>query len=158
MGADESTIVLRLSLALHVLETIRSIPSIVVVATSATSVVAHEVVFLIVAISEELKGSWVSVVANGAQDHIVALLKGTVTDVLHGLNERQGATISSLSLFLEVHGESMFVIEVVTTPEAHRGNPEDGKFGRATPNIGHLVEQFVAPLLTEVSVAVHGRM
>ena len=158
LAADETTIVLRHSLSLQVLVTVRAIPSIVMVPHRAAAIVAHEVVLRVVARAEELKGTWVRIVAHSTQDHVVALLQGTVAHILHCLDERQRSSVSSLGLFLQVHGQSLLVVQIVATPKAHGGDPENDELSTAAPDVWHLVEELVATLLTEVPVAEHRRV
>ena len=137
-------------------ETSRSVPSIVVITHGGTSVVTHEMVFLVVATAEEFECTRVRVVAHCLKDHIVTLLHSEESDILHSLNERQSSAIGSLSFLLKVHSEGRLVIDVVATPEAHGDGPEEDELGRATPDVGHLVEKLRATILIEVSVAEHG--
>ena len=123
-----------------------------------TTVIAQEMVFLVVAATEKLEGARVGVVADSLENHVVSLLDGAETDVFHGLDEGERPAVSLLGLILKVHGESRLVVDVVATPEGHAGSPEDNEFGTATPNVGHLVEKLAATLLTEVTVAEHGRV
>ena len=56
LGADETTIVFWSPIGLEVLETARSISTIIMVSHGRSTIVAHEEVFLIVAATEEFKG------------------------------------------------------------------------------------------------------
>ena len=87
LGADETTIILRYSITLKMLVAVRSVPTIVVVPSCGASVVAHKVVFLVVAAAEELEGTWVSIVADRTQDHVVTLLEGQIANILHCLDK-----------------------------------------------------------------------
>ena len=113
-------------------------------------------ILLVVSAAEELEGAWVSVVANCFQNHVVSLLNSAEANVLHGLNERQSASVGTLGLLLQMHGERGFVIDVVAGPQVHGEDPEDAELGHASPDVGHLVEQFGAAVFVEVSVAEHG--
>ena len=118
MGADETTIIFGHSITLQVLVAVRSIPTIVVVPTCGASVVAHEVVLLVVAATEELEGPWVSIVTDCSQDHVVTLLQGQIANILHCLDEWKGAPVGTSGLLLEMHGERLLMIQIVAAPEA----------------------------------------
>ena len=71
-----------------------------------TTVIAEEVIFLVVSTAEELKGTRVGVVTHGLQNHVVTLLDSQVADILHSLHERQCSSVSLFGFFLQMHGES----------------------------------------------------
>ena len=158
LRSNEATVIFRSSLCLHMLEATGAVSAIIVITHGCAPVVADEVILLIVAAAEEFEGTGVRVVAYSLENHVVTLLDGTVSDILHSLDERKGAAVSSLCFFLKMHGKSMLVIKVPSTPESHRAAPEDEELSRSAPDVWHLVEKLGAAILIEVSVAEHWRM
>ena len=86
------------------LEATGAVSAIIVITHGGAPVVADEVILLVVAAAEEFEGAGVRVVAYSLENHVVTLLDGTVSDILHSLDERKGATVSSLCFFLKMHG------------------------------------------------------
>ena len=123
------------------LVTARPISTIIMVSHGCSAIVAHEEVFLIVAATEEFKGPRVRVITHGLQHHVVSLSDGQISNILHSLDERKCASVCPFGLFLEVHSESRFVIDVVTTPKVHGNAPEDGELCKATPDVRHIPEK-----------------
>ena len=72
--ADETAVIFGRSLRLHVLESTCTIPSIVVVSHRCASVIAHEMVFLVVSASEKFEGARVCIIAYCLEDHVVTFL------------------------------------------------------------------------------------
>ena len=103
MEADETFVVLRGALALGVHEAVRSVPAIVMVSSGRTTIVGQEVVLLVVAASEKLERTRITVITHSLQNHVVTLLESAETNVFHRLYERKSATVSSLGLLLKVH-------------------------------------------------------
>ena len=155
LGANQTAVVFRCSLSLHVLVSTRAVATIVVITHCGTTIVRQKVVFLVVSAPEEFEGARVGVVANGLQNHIVAFLDSTVANIFHCLHERKCSAVSLLGLLLKVHGESTLVVDVVAGPEVHGDDPKDNEFGGASPEVWHLIEKLGSTLLTEVSVAEH---
>ena len=50
----------------------------------------------------------------------------------------------------------MLMIDVVTGPKVLAEHPTEDHLGKSTPFEGHLIKQFRATLLTEVTVPEHG--
>ena len=119
MGTNESTVVFRSPLSFQVHVSARAISAIVMVTHRCATIVAQEVVLLVVSAAEEFESTWVRVVAHGLQDHVVALLDSTVADILHGLDKGQCASVGALGFVLEVHGEGRLMVDIVTSPQVH---------------------------------------
>jgi hypothetical protein len=139
-AGNEAAIVFGLTVGLGAPESLSSNFTIVVVFHGCALVVAHKQVFLIVTRSEEFEHAWVSAVADGPQDHKVALLNGDEADVLHGLHERKCAAVSFAGLVVKVHVQGVLVVEVVPSPELHGQSPSNQVFGIATPDEGAIRE------------------
>ena len=103
MEADETFVVLRGALAFGVHEAVRSVPAIVMVSSGRTTIVGQEVVLLVVAASEKLERTRITVITHSLQNHVVTLLESAETNVFHRLYERKSTTVSSLGLLLKVH-------------------------------------------------------
>ena len=158
LRADETTIVFWGPIGLEVLEAARSISTIIMVSHGWTTIVAHEEVFLIVATTEEFKGPRVRVITHGLKHHVVSLSDGQISNILHGLDEWQGASVGPLGLLLKMHSKSRFVIDVISTPKVHGNAPEDGELCKAAPDVRHIPEKLWASLFAEVTIAEHGWM
>ena len=158
LGTDKSLVILRCPLTLQVLESARAKSAIVMVLHGRAAIVADEMVLLHVPRAQEFESSWVRVVADRFQDHVVTLSDGHISNVLHRLNEGQSASVCPLGLLLEVHGESILVVQVVASPELHGEDPEEAVLCHTTPDVRHIVEKFRASVLIEVPVAEHGWM
>ena len=117
LEADEALVVFRGTLTFHVSVTVRAVASIVVVAHGRATIVAQEVVLLVVATAEELKRARVSVIADSFKDHVVTFLQSAEPHVFHGLHERQRASVGALCLLLQMHGECGLVVQVIAGPE-----------------------------------------
>ena len=103
MEADETFVVLRGALALGVHEAVRSVPTIVMVSSGRTTIVGQEVVLLVVAASEKLERTRITVITHSLQNHVVTLLESAETNIFHRLYKRKSVTVSSLGLLLKVH-------------------------------------------------------
>ena len=106
-----------------------------------TTIVRDEKVLLIVATTEELKGTRVRVVAHGLEHHVVTFCDCKIAYIFHGLDEGQRASVGSLGLLLEMHSESRLMIDIVSAPEVHGNAPEDGELGEAAPDVRHIPEE-----------------
>lgn len=121
-------------------------------------VVADKEIFLIVARSEESEHARIGSVADGLQDHEVALLDGHEADVFHCLHEGKGAAVCLAGLIVEVHVQGVLVVQVVPCPELHGEGPGYQVFGITTPDEGAVREQAGSALLVEMTVAEHRRV
>ena len=119
----------------------RTISTIIMVSHGRAAIVADEEVFLVVSATEEFKSPWVRVVTHSLKQHVVSLCDGQISNILHGLNERKCASVGPSGLFLEMHSESRFVIDVVPTPKVHGNAPEDGELCEAAPDVRHIPEK-----------------
>ena len=121
-------------------------------------VVADKEIFLIVARPEESEHAWVGSVADGLQNHEVALLDGHEADVFHGLHEGEGAAVRLAGLVVQVHVQGVLVVQVVPCPELHGKGPGNQVLGITTPDEGAVREQAGSALLVEMTVAEHRRV
>ena len=75
------------------------------VSSGRTTIVGKEVVLLVVATSEKLEGTRITVITYSLQNHVVTLLKSAETDIFHRLYEWKSAAVSTLGLLLKVHSK-----------------------------------------------------
>ena len=112
-------------------------------------------IILIISLPEKFKHFRVFVVADGLENHVVSLLEGNVPDVFHGLNERNGLSVSFLGLFLKMLGQRVLVVDVVTGPEVHAKHPCQEELWKATIDEGTIVKDSGSSLLVEMTVLEH---
>ena len=96
---------------------------------------------MVVSGAEELEQAWVLSIADSLKDHIVSLLDRDEPDILHCLDEGEGATVCLSGLLMQVHIVRVFMVEIVASPELHREAPCDQVFGEASPNEGAISEE-----------------
>ena len=135
-ASHEAAIVFGFTVGLGAPESLSTYFTIVVVLHCCALVVAHKQVLLIVARSEEFEHAWVSAIADGLQNHEVALLNGDEADIFHRLHERKRAAVSFAGLVVKVHVQGVLVVEVVPCPELHGEGPSNQVLGIATPDEG----------------------
>ena len=123
LESDQFAFVLGDPVRLQVPEATGTKSAVVVVPHGGASVVRHKVVFLVVSSPEQLEHSGVSVVADCTKNHVIAFLKGTESNILHGLHEGECAAICLSSFVLQVGVKGILVIQVVTSPKIHGGDP-----------------------------------
>ena len=121
-------------------------------------VVADKEIFLIVARPEESEHTRVGSVADGLQNHEVALLDGHEADIFHRLHEGESAAVCLAGLVVEVHVQGVLVVQVVPCPELHGEGPGNQVFGITTPDEGAVREQAGSALLVEMTIAEHRRV
>ena len=131
---------------------------IVMISHCCSSVVTEEVVLLVIARSHCVPNSWVWIVTDSLENHVISFLNSAESDVFKSLHEWKSSPVSFLGFLLKVHIEGTFVIDIVTCPEVHAENPRNCKFWKSTPNHGHLLEKSRSSLIVEVSVAEHWGM
>ena len=132
--------------------------SIVSVSEWRSSDGCHKNIVLIISLTQEFKHFRVLIVANSFENHVVSLLEGNVPDVLHGLHEWDSLPEGLLGLFLQVLGERMLVIDVISSPEVHAEHPRQEQLGETSVDEGTVVKDSRSPLLVEVTVLEHGRV
>ena len=158
MEANETLLVLRLAEVLDV-PVSASAESTVVATTKRSSLnCIREHVGLVVAITQEVEVTRVLGIANRLQDHIVSLLEGDISDILHGLHEGRDLAECLLGLLLVVHSQRVLVVNIVATPEVLAEHPRENEFRKATPLERRVIKQSGASLLAEVSISEHGRV
>ena len=122
-------------------ESVVSIATVIPVTAGGSNDIRDKNVFLVVAGPEEVEHSWVSVVANCFQNHIISLLNGTKTHVLHGLHKWKGATVSFLCFLLQMLVKCMLLMEVVGRPEAHAENPGNSELWHPSPDVWTFIKK-----------------
>ena len=155
VASDQAAVVFGGTVGLESPESLSADFTIVVVLHGSALVVAHEEVLLVVARAEEVEHARVRTVADCLQDHEVALLDRNEADVLHSLDERQGATVGLAGLIMQVHVQRVLVVQVVAGPELHGEGPGNQVLRVATPDERAVGEQARSALLVEVAVAEH---
>ena len=156
LEADEAFLVLRPPLRLHVPVPALAETSVVTHAQGRAFDDLHEHVVLVPPFTHELEVTWVLRVADSLQDHVVALLEGNVTDILHGLDERDDFAESLLRGVLVVARDRVLVVDVVARPEVLAEHPGDDELREAAVPEGLISEKAGALLLGIVAVAEHG--
>ena len=118
-----------------------------------------ELIILIVSLSHELESSLVTtVVAHRFENHIVSFLESNVSDILHCLNEWDHSSEAFFSFILQVRGQGVSVVNVVTTPKIHAEHEAEEILWKSTVDKWSILEQVGSLLLAEVPVSIHWRV
>lgn len=133
VSRDESPLVLGRPVGLHLPESGAAHAAVVVVPHGGADVVTHKQVLLVVPAPKQVEHARVRSVADRLQNHVVSLLDGNETHILHSLHEGQGATVGLASLVVQMLTQSMLVVQVVARPELHRKAPRYQVLGETTP-------------------------
>lgn len=89
-----------------------------------------ELIVLVVPRSEEFEGFRIAtVVADRLQNHVVSLLQGNKSHVLHSLYEWNHFSEAFLCFILLMHNNGMPLMDVVTTPQVEAEHETEEVFG-----------------------------
>ena len=155
MASDQTLFIFGKSPAFDLSKSAWTVTAIVEILSSTTTVVAQEVVLLIVASAEQTKHFRITHVAKGAKNHIVALLDRTKTNVFHGLDKGKWSAVSLACFLLEMHRNSMFFVDVESSPKLHSDSPCHDKFRETAPNERRVLKHTITLLLAEMTIFEH---